>query len=1247
MFFALIIGALTVMPSLFSANYAEAALTQAQIDAVNALLKSFGVDEATISNVNATLSGKPIVTSTTAVWCHDFNTNLKVGDSNAEVSALKTVLQKEGLDSSTSMTFDEDTASAVSGFQQKYASEILAPVGLKYGTGFVGPSTRAKLNKLYGCKTVTPPPLVVTPPVVTPVTPTPVTPTSPTVTPSITVLSPNGGEVWETGKGYDIRWSNKNPLINSAADIQLYKGGSSVLVIDTKLGNNLSENVYRWTIPSNLIPSNDYKIVIFGGGTNMDSSDAAFSIMEKQTSAYPGFYMQTDKKSYSINDVVSLTLKRADGKLASYMVDLYSVSTTGGEQVLIQPNLSVSQNTVTNIKLSDWPLFKNGNAGDYLLLVCAAGEKCNAGVNTNSTFFTLTSGSTTNLPDLIISDFSWTPSSPKSVENITVNVKVKNAGSAAAQNFSVTNLWDSNGKEINISSLAAGGETTIQGTIGGLSHPGPNAVTMSVDALNKVAESNEANNSLNKTINVSPVYVGDGLATLKHWETWQLNNGYILYADGGNVFGQTPYKVNFRIYDPKANYQVIATSPDLKIGESWALASQNISIKVNEINVYSPGNANWSVKLTASSVSVQPSSPKLNVSVSAMPVSQNIIAGSQNVTFANYILDAWQSSEDIRVTSLRLLYQTRSGGSATNLTNCSLYDGLEKLNTGVNIINPLYTGTHVFDIDLGRVWRVPKGENKNLALKCDVAGNASGEYAWGLSVTANINAVGLGSGNAATVIVASSNGQVMTITPVTTPTSSVINSISPNSSSYVTGATASFSWARTGDFSKANSYYFVYLKQGPNQILGGTAPSPAYTALVFRSATLDYPSFNVVIPNGTTPGTYYIELDYADSNGNPIASITSSAFTITTSTSSILPAPTGLSASVLSNGMFSLSWNDNSSNEDGFKIEQRDGIDGTWAGVSTTMANIHSASFGSAKPNIQYYFRVKSYNTAGESYSGEASAIMTVNVPIPPSYLSAVPVSSSQINLAWSDNSANEGGFVIEYKQGSAGLWTALISNLSANNTQYTVSSLNGGTTYYFRIKAYNSAGESVYSSEASAITQPLANDTTNTTGAPLAIGDVSKDSKVDVADAMFVAQYVVGSRTFDSAQLIAADVNKDGKVTTNDAKIIAQYVAGKYSSLPVTSVKVGDVNQNNQIDIGDPMFIAQYLAGNRTFGAIQEAAADVNNDSVITQEDADIISKALIGIITDLPYTGTTSFVPSASQQSASILNAIWYILK
>jgi hypothetical protein len=107
------------------------------------------------------------------------------------VTELQTALQKDGESVTVSGTFDDRTASAVTAFQEKYQSQILAPYGLTYGTGYAGKSTRAELNSLFGCSGSNPvtPPIVVnpitstsTPPIiVNPVGPAPVVPPVSTV----------------------------------------------------------------------------------------------------------------------------------------------------------------------------------------------------------------------------------------------------------------------------------------------------------------------------------------------------------------------------------------------------------------------------------------------------------------------------------------------------------------------------------------------------------------------------------------------------------------------------------------------------------------------------------------------------------------------------------------------------------------------------------------------------------------------------------------------------------------------------------------------------------------------------------------------------------------------------------------------------------------------------------------------------------------------------------------------------------
>jgi len=92
------------------------------------------------------------------------------------------------------------------------------------------------------------------------------------------------------------------------------------------------------------------------------------------------------------------------------------------------------------------------------------------------------------------------------------------------------------------------------------------------------------------------------------------------------------------------------------------------------------------------------------------------------------------------------------------------------------------------------------------------------------------------------------------------------------------------------------------------------------------------------------------------------------------------------------------------------------------------------------------------------------------SVPATPSNLSAAAISSSQINLSWQDNSNNETGFKIERKTGVGGSYSE-IATVGANVTAYSNTGLSTNTTYYYRVKAYNGAGDSGYSNEASATT--------------------------------------------------------------------------------------------------------------------------------------------------------------------------------
>jgi len=91
-------------------------------------------------------------------------------------------------------------------------------------------------------------------------------------------------------------------------------------------------------------------------------------------------------------------------------------------------------------------------------------------------------------------------------------------------------------------------------------------------------------------------------------------------------------------------------------------------------------------------------------------------------------------------------------------------------------------------------------------------------------------------------------------------------------------------------------------------------------------------------------------------------------------------------------------------------------------------------------------------------------------VPSVPTGLWATGSSTSQINLGWTDSSANETNFVLE--RGTDSAFSSVTSfTLPANQATYSDSGLAAATTYYYRVKAIDGAGSSGYSNVTSAVT--------------------------------------------------------------------------------------------------------------------------------------------------------------------------------
>jgi hypothetical protein len=178
-------------------------------------------------------------------------------------------------------------------------------------------------------------------------------------------------------------------------------------------------------------------------------------------------------------------------------------------------------------------------------------------------------------------------------------------------------------------------------------------------------------------------------------------------------------------------------------------------------------------------------------------------------------------------------------------------------------------------------------------------------------------------------------------------------------------------------------------------------------------------------------------------------------------------APTNLIATAASSRQINLSWKDNATNETNYYVERAPTSSGTWTVIATLGANTTSYQNSGLTQSTAYYYRVRC--KAGSTYSSYSNtANATTAALAAPTSLTATVASASQINLSWTDNTTYETNYYVERATASGGPYTQ-VGSLGANVTGYSDTGLTAGTTYYYRVRAYDGTNYSVYSNTANA----------------------------------------------------------------------------------------------------------------------------------------------------------------------------------
>lgn len=224
-----------------------------------------------------------------------------------------------------------------------------------------------------------------------------------------------------------------------------------------------------------------------------------------------------------------------------------------------------------------------------------------------------------------------------------------------------------------------------------------------------------------------------------------------------------------------------------------------------------------------------------------------------------------------------------------------------------------------------------------------------------------------------------------------------------------------------------------------------------------------------------------------------------------TSAAGFPSAPTGLTGTVVNTGRVDLQWKYSATgNANGFRVQRT-----TDSSVSAPLftrnlrqfsvpANSTTYTDSSAVAGTVYWYRVFAVNASGNSgVSNAIRVVIPLSVtqiapsrsaipsavpaagPNAPTGLIAITISGGQVNLEWTQNSADEVGFNVERAPDVGGLGPGTYVHLGptptvpANVVTYSDTAVTPVTGYWYRVFAVNAGGNSFPSNEVRIITPP------------------------------------------------------------------------------------------------------------------------------------------------------------------------------
>ncbi len=181
----------------------------------------------------------------------------------------------------------------------------------------------------------------------------------------------------------------------------------------------------------------------------------------------------------------------------------------------------------------------------------------------------------------------------------------------------------------------------------------------------------------------------------------------------------------------------------------------------------------------------------------------------------------------------------------------------------------------------------------------------------------------------------------------------------------------------------------------------------------------------------------------------------------------VVIAPSNLQLVSNQLGKVTMSWSDNSTNEDKFVIERAEGTPLVFSVLDSLDADSTFYVDSTVVDNRDYAYRVKGFNSLAESDYTDTVFVHTLTTPIPaPSDLAYTLNEAGFPVLTWVDNSSTEKNFVIERKISIVGANFSAVDTVGENITTFTDVTVDDSTAYVYRVYAFNPDTLSGYSED-------------------------------------------------------------------------------------------------------------------------------------------------------------------------------------